>query len=976
MANIGDMVVRIVGDNTELNKAIDKSEAKLEKFGKTAEKVGKGLFVFVTAPLVALGVAAVKSSADMEMLQASFTTMLGSASKATELMTNLKAMAAATPFETGDLANASKTLLAYRVSADQVIPVLSMLGDIAGGNSQKLGTMAEVFGRVQGNGKLMGEELNRLIDVGFNPLTVISEKTGKSMTVLRSEMEKGKISSAMLSEAFKTATSEGGQFYNGMAIASTTLTGLISTLNDDFGSMGRALVASVMPALKDLVKDVSKFANVITNLSPETHRMILGIMGIAAAIGPAVLAINGTVKAVSALKLALLAMQGAGGPIILVLTAVTAIGAKLIEIEANGNEVRRSLKEMWEFDSAQSAAENYDRLAKLLPLVNKSFADAKNLTGQEAVFAKAMAEDSAKKYNIFARQVVLQRESEAASAAAAKAAQDAAAKAQADAAAKAAAEEATAQRVADARASIVNILKAEQTEVDKLKITLAELNSVQWAAGSTKENERLAAIKIVSAKIIEARGAEAQSALELAISAQTEIDSVMQKSFDDANAIEIAKNKLIMDQADALIAAQQEMDGIMLQSETEAKDKSIAIEQEKAAAKIEIQKTARYLMMSAGAVEVAMLEEEKANAIAAAEEVGVSTAEISAFYDKKISQAKLTVSAETAAKINANAEKEAASNKRLFDSVLTMAGTLVNAFTGFLDASLSSMEVTHAREMAILDKSIAATQKAADEKRAIEEKKYQADLKALDAAEQERLYALGLTEAATLEQYDLEIAKAQEAGDAETAAELQKARSILAINLEYDAKKAALEAKETARANARAKLDETLAKKKIALEKKQKQEAYKLELASFLVNQRFSAAKAVIDTAGAIIGFLANPGGTAGAAMSIAAGVAGALQLATIFGQPPPAPPSFAEGGIVMPSMGGTLAQVAEAGQPEVIFPLDKLNQFLNGNNKITGGDNGGQIRLVVNLDSRPLLDKIFDATRNRTVLIDAGAVV
>jgi hypothetical protein len=31
---------------------------------------------------------------------------------------------------------------------------------------------------------------------------------------------------------------------------------------------------------------------------------------------------------------------------------------------------------------------------------------------------------------------------------------------------------------------------------------------------------------------------------------------------------------------------------------------------------------------------------------------------------------------------------------------------------------------------------------------------------------------------------------------------------------------------------------------------------------------------------------------------------------------------------------------------------------------------------LVVNLDSRPLLDKIFDATKNRTVLISQGAVV
>jgi hypothetical protein len=92
-------------------------------------------------------------------------------------------------------------------------------------------------------------------------------------------------------------------------------------------------------------------------------------------------------------------------------------------------------------------------------------------------------------------------------------------------------------------------------------------------------------------------------------------------------------------------------------------------------------------------------------------------------------------------------------------------------------------------------------------------------------------------------------------------------------------------------------------------------------------------------------------------------GVLGAAQAAFVAAQPlPPLP--LADGGIVMPKSGGTLAQIAEAGQPEAVIPLDKLDGM------------GGQMHLVVNLDSRPLLDKIFDATKNRTVLISQGAVV
>ena len=41
--------------------------------------------------------------------------------------------------------------------------------------------------------------------------------------------------------------------------------------------------------------------------------------------------------------------------------------------------------------------------------------------------------------------------------------------------------------------------------------------------------------------------------------------------------------------------------------------------------------------------------------------------------------------------------------------------------------------------------------------------------------------------------------------------------------------------------------------------------------------------------------------------------------------------PRLAKGGIVMPSPGGTIAQIAEAGQPEAVIPLSKLDSMLSG---------------------------------------------
>jgi hypothetical protein len=83
---------------------------------------------------------------------------------------------------------------------------------------------------------------------------------------------------------------------------------------------------------------------------------------------------------------------------------------------------------------------------------------------------------------------------------------------------------------------------------------------------------------------------------------------------------------------------------------------------------------------------------------------------------------------------------------------------------------------------------------------------------------------------------------------------------------------------------------------------------------------------------------------------------------------------ALADGGVVMPQPGGTRALIAEAGQAEAVIPLDKLDRMLATQGGASGTDS--MTHLVVNLDSRPLLDKIFDATKNRTVLISQGAVV
>ena len=161
-------------------------------------------------------------------------TLLGDADKANKLLADIKATAATTPFTLEGLADASRTLLSFGVSAEKIIPTMRMLGDVSGGNSEKLKSLTLAYAQVQSTGRLMGQDLLQMINQGFNPLQIISEKTGKSMAQLKKEMEQGAISSRDVAEAFKIATSEGGRFFKSMETQSQTLAGRISTLQDGF----------------------------------------------------------------------------------------------------------------------------------------------------------------------------------------------------------------------------------------------------------------------------------------------------------------------------------------------------------------------------------------------------------------------------------------------------------------------------------------------------------------------------------------------------------------------------------------------------------------------------------------------------------------------------------------------------------------------------------------------------------------------
>ena len=246
-------------------------------------------------------------NASMESYLTNFKVMLGNEELAAAKLSELRKMAASTPFALSDLTEGTQTLLQFGVAADDTTDVLKQLGDISLGNADKLQTLVRAYGKMSSAKKVTLENVNMMIDAGFNPLNQICDATGESMSDLYKRISDGRVSFEELQYAVQAATSEGGQFYNGMLEASQTFSGRMSTLKDNVAALTGELTSGLFAALGDLVV---KLNEVVTSFldSDEKMAQLKDTIGIAtsvvAAAGAAFLAYKGYVALATAAEVA------------------------------------------------------------------------------------------------------------------------------------------------------------------------------------------------------------------------------------------------------------------------------------------------------------------------------------------------------------------------------------------------------------------------------------------------------------------------------------------------------------------------------------------------------------------------------------------------------------------------------------------------------------------------------------------------
>lgn len=244
-SGIGKAFASIGGAVQTAGKKVSGFGQGVQNIGKGAQKVGSNLTSHITKPLLGIGGALAGVTAfqgfnrimETDTAQAKLKGLGYSTQEVGEIsddVTEAIEGGMTTVAEGTDIA--AGAMAAGVEQGDELQKYIQLVGDAAVGSGRDVGDMATIFNRVEGQGKLMTEELNMIEDgmPGFS--NAMSEHLGVSMEAFRDMVTEGEVSS----EEFKEVMDD---FAGGMAEEyAKSFEGMAANAKNYIGQIGEAFL--------------------------------------------------------------------------------------------------------------------------------------------------------------------------------------------------------------------------------------------------------------------------------------------------------------------------------------------------------------------------------------------------------------------------------------------------------------------------------------------------------------------------------------------------------------------------------------------------------------------------------------------------------------------------------------------------------------------------------------------------------------
>lgn len=264
--------VRRVGDDLgTVSKQSKKATSGIKGFADKCNKMTGALsaiaavqlgsvFTGMAGGILNMGIASVQAAAQMRQYEIAFQTMLKSAEAGTQMLRDLQQFAAETPFDVPGVVSAGQQLMAFGFKAEEIIPMLTNLGDAASGlglGTEGVSRLAYALGQMQTSGKLNAQDMMQLTSAGISAWDMLAQAAGKTVAEMKDLCSKGAIDSKAAVQTIVAGMND--QFGGMMAKTSDEVAGLLANIEETAGNTSAAVGKYLTEAfnIKGILKDVS-----------------------------------------------------------------------------------------------------------------------------------------------------------------------------------------------------------------------------------------------------------------------------------------------------------------------------------------------------------------------------------------------------------------------------------------------------------------------------------------------------------------------------------------------------------------------------------------------------------------------------------------------------------------------------------------------------------------------------------------------
>lgn len=264
-------VLRVGDDLETVSKQSKKATSGIKGFADKCNKMTGALsaiaavqlgsvFTGMAGGILNMGIASVQAAAQMRQYEIAFQTMLKSAEAGTQMLRDLQQFAAETPFDVPGVVSAGQQLMAFGFKAEEIIPMLTNLGDAASGlglGTEGVSRLAYALGQMQTSGKLNAQDMMQLTSAGISAWDMLAQAAGKTVAEMKDLCSKGAIDSKAAVQTIIAGMNE--QFGGMMAKTSDEVAGLLANIEETAGNTSAAVGKYLTEAfnIKGILKDVS-----------------------------------------------------------------------------------------------------------------------------------------------------------------------------------------------------------------------------------------------------------------------------------------------------------------------------------------------------------------------------------------------------------------------------------------------------------------------------------------------------------------------------------------------------------------------------------------------------------------------------------------------------------------------------------------------------------------------------------------------